>query len=76
VRDHSFMIDPQRTPIVPQPPFKWLAWMIVGAAGAASMGGLTWRDAPEVVGKGLFLVGLCAGAVAAAWLVVQSNRNR
>lgn len=66
----------ERPALVPQPPFKWLAWVIVGAAGAASMGGLTWRDAPDLLGKGLILFSLCSGATAIAYLLVQCTRSR
>lgn len=37
-----------RSPI-PHAPFKWVAWMIAGAAGFAVIGGLTWADAPAIL---------------------------
>jgi len=58
-----------------KPPFKWLAWMIVGAVGAASMGGPTWRDGPAVLAKGLILAGLCTAAAVVAFILVRVSRR-
>jgi hypothetical protein len=55
----------------PHPPFKWLAWMIAGAAGFAAIGGLTWSDAPGILAKVMLVLALSMAVAAVLILLIR-----
>jgi hypothetical protein len=60
---------------VPQPPFKWLAWMIAGAAGFAAIGGLTWSDAPGILAKVMLVLALSMAVAAILIYLIRKQSN-
>jgi hypothetical protein len=68
-------MEKHRRAEVPHPPFKWAAWMIAGAAGAAAVSGLTWSDAPAILVKVLIVAGLSAVVIAGVYLWFRRSRK-
>jgi hypothetical protein len=60
---------------VSHPPFKWLAWMIVGAAGVASIGGLTLSDAPAILAKLVVATALSVAVVTVVYFLTRPRRK-
>jgi hypothetical protein len=60
---------------VSHPPFKWLAWIIVGAAGVVSIGGLTLSDAPAILAKVLVVTALSVAVVTIVYFLTRPGRK-